>query len=149
MLSQTQAAAVYAATKGAKPGDVFVSPFIGRLDDIGENGLDLIANITRMYATGDHHVQVLAASTRSLDHFTACLALGADLITAPFKLLKEWAAADMPLPPEDYQLPTTNLKPIPYQSLDLTHPWQTYDISHPLTDKGLAQFASDWNQLVV
>ena len=45
--SQEQAAAVYAATKGAKKGDVFVSPFIGRLDDRGENGMDLIANITQ------------------------------------------------------------------------------------------------------
>ena len=50
--SQAQAAAVYAATRGARKGQVFVSPFIGRLDDRGENGMDLIANILRMYAKG-------------------------------------------------------------------------------------------------
>ncbi|MFN3480604.1 MAG: transaldolase family protein [Thermodesulfovibrionales bacterium] len=51
--SQEQAAAVYAATRGAKRGDVFVSPFIGRLDDKGENGMDLIGNILKMYKKGD------------------------------------------------------------------------------------------------
>ncbi len=50
--SQEQAAAVYAATRGAKKGEVFVSPFIGRLDDRGENGMDLIAHILRMYGKG-------------------------------------------------------------------------------------------------
>jgi transaldolase len=39
-----------------------LSPFVGRLDDIGENGVDLVANIKRMYAAGDGHVVVLAAS---------------------------------------------------------------------------------------
>src|SRR3989344_4765192 len=65
--SQEQAAAVYAATKGAK--DTFVSPFVGRLDDIGENGMDLIKNILKMYQGGDHHVSVLTASVRNMDHF--------------------------------------------------------------------------------
>jgi transaldolase len=41
---------------------VYVSPFIGRLDDKGENGMDLVRNIKRMFETGDHHVHVLAAS---------------------------------------------------------------------------------------
>ncbi len=62
--TQAQAAAVYAATRGARKGQVFVSPFIGRLDDRGENGMDLIANIIRMYAKGDGHVEVLTASVR-------------------------------------------------------------------------------------
>ena len=62
--SQEQAAAVYAATRGAKKGQVFVSPFIGRLDDIGENGMDLISNILAVYKQGDGHVEVLTASVR-------------------------------------------------------------------------------------
>jgi transaldolase len=65
VFSQQQAAAVYAATKGAKKGDVFLSPFVGRLDDRGENGMDLIKNILEMYNQGDGHVEVLSASVRS------------------------------------------------------------------------------------
>lgn len=65
VLLAAQAAAVYAATKGSQ-APVYVSPFIGRLDDIGQNGTDLIRNIKRMYAAGDGHVWVLAASIRNL-----------------------------------------------------------------------------------
>ena len=54
--TQEQAAAVYGATKGAKKGDVFVSPFVGRLDDIGENGMDLVKNILESYRLGNGHV---------------------------------------------------------------------------------------------
>jgi transaldolase len=91
--SQQQAAAVYAATRGAHPGDVYVSPFIGRLDDIGINGMDLIANIVQMYQPSDHHAQVLSASARTMEHFMQCLAVGSDLITAPFAVLKAWGEA--------------------------------------------------------
>src|SRR5215475_6355724 len=59
--SQEQAAAVYAATKGSK-APAYVSPFVGRLDDIGWNGMDLLANIKRMYTTGDGHTLILGAS---------------------------------------------------------------------------------------
>jgi transaldolase len=45
-----------------------MSPFIGRLDDHGDNGLELVRNIKRMYTGGDGHVFVLAASIRHLDH---------------------------------------------------------------------------------
>ena len=57
--SQEQAAAVYAATKGSRE-PVYVSPFVGRLDDRGENGIDLIKNIKEMYKNGDGHVHVLS-----------------------------------------------------------------------------------------
>jgi hypothetical protein len=56
----SQAAVVSAATKSTMV-PVYVSPFVGRLDDIGENGVDLVANIKRMYAAGDGHVAVLAS----------------------------------------------------------------------------------------
>ena len=69
--SQEQATAVYAATSGAKKGDVFISPFIGRLDDIGENGMDLIKNIIRVYSQGDGHVEVLVASVRNMDYYSS------------------------------------------------------------------------------
>ena len=109
--SQEQAAAVYAATKGAKKGDVFVSPFIGRLDDRGENGMDLIENIVRMYEKGDHHVEVLTASVRNLDHFLYAIKLGSDIITAPFKVLKEWGDKKLPMPEPDFDYNTSSLNP--------------------------------------
>ncbi len=118
--SQEQAAAVYAATKGAKKGDVFVSPFIGRLDDRGENGMDLIANIIRMYKKGDGHVEVLTASVRTFDHILYALKLGSDIITAPFAILKEWGGKGLPLPAENYLYKAQALKPIPYKVMDLS-----------------------------
>jgi len=78
--SQAQAAAVYTATKGAKV-PVYVSPFVGRLDDIGENGMDLVKNMKQMYATGDGHVAVLAASIRNLEQLLYCFYLETELVT--------------------------------------------------------------------
>jgi transaldolase len=65
--SQEQAAGVYAATRGSKD-PIYVSPFIGRLDDRGENGMDLVRNIKKMYENSDGHVHVLAASIRNMNH---------------------------------------------------------------------------------
>jgi transaldolase len=146
--SQEQAAAIYAATKGASPGDVFVSPFVGRLDDIKENGMDLIANIVRMYDEGDHHVQVLAASLRTLDHLYASMALGSDIVTVPFDVLKMWAAARLPLPENGYRYAAGEMKDIPYRELDLSREWKEFDITHALTTKGMEKFSADWNQLI-
>ena len=145
VFSQAQAAAIYSATRGAKKGDVFVSPFVGRLDDRGENGMDLIKNILQMYKTGDGHVEVLSASIRSLEHFVKTIELGCDLITAPLKAYKEWVEAKKN---PNFQFPISNLKPIPYEEISLDKSWQEYNISHELTDKGLEQSASDWNSLI-
>jgi transaldolase len=146
--SQEQAAAVYAATKGSGTGETFVSPFVGRLDDIQENGMDLIGNCVRMYERSDHHVAVLAASVRNMDHFMESLALGADIITAPFKVLEEWAKAGMPLPGASHAYDAGSLKPIPYKELDLDQPWQSFNIRHDLTDKGIERFSADWKALI-
>jgi transaldolase len=134
--SQGQAAAVYSATMGAKKGDVFVSPFIGRLDDKGENGMDLIKNIIEMYKLGDGHVEVLTASVRNLNHLLSAIQLGSDIITAPLKVLKEWKDS------------MVSLKPIEYKEIDLNKPWEQYDIHHDLTDTGIAKFSEDWNNLI-
>lgn len=146
--TQDQAAAVYAATKGAKPGDVFVSPFVGRLDDIGENGMDLIGNCVRMYRSGDGHVEVLSASVRNMDHFMQSLALGADIITAPYAVLEEWGRTGMPLPEDGFTHAAGDLKEIPYKDLDLNAPWESFDIHHALTDKGIDRFSADWKNLI-
>jgi transaldolase len=140
--SQAQAAAVYAATKGAKV-PVYVSPFVGRLDDIGENGVDLVANIKRMYAGGDGHVAVLAASIRNLQQLLYCFSLEAELATVPAKVLEDWARNGFAMPGSDFKYTATG-KPILYQELTLDQPWQSFDIQHELTRKGLAKFAADY-----
>jgi transaldolase len=146
--SQEQAAGVYAATLGARKGQVFVSPFIGRLDDRGENGMDVIRNIIRMYAPGDGHVEVLTASVRSLDHFLQALKLGSDIITAPYNVLKDWAERGMPVPGAEYRYDAGSLTPIPYSEIVLSKRWTDYDLRHDLTDKGMAKFSADWNALI-
>lgn len=146
--TQEQAAAVYGATTGAKKGDVFVSPFVGRLDDKGENGMDLIKNILQMYKEGDGHVEVLTASVRNLNHLLYALSLGSDIITAPFAVLKEWAERGMQIPGPDFGYQIENLKAIKYQEIDLNKDWSEYNINHELTDAGIARFCSDWNNLI-
>lgn len=146
--SQDQAAAVYAATKGAKKGDVFLSPFIGRLDDIQQNGMDLIKNIIEMYKSGDGHVEVLTASVRSMDHFLYALKLNSDIITAPYKIFKEWHEKGLPMPQSDFSYNAENLAPITYKNLNLNQSWQDFSIDHELTTKGIEKFSQDWNALV-
>ena len=146
--SQAQAAAVYAATRGGRKGDIFVSPFIGRLDDRGENGMDLIGHIITMYRKGDGHVEVLTASVRHLNHLMCALSLGSDIITAPFSVLKEWAQNSMGLPSPGYVYDAGSLKPMPYAEIDLSKDWHDFDLYHELTEKGMERFSKDWNSLI-
>ena len=146
--TQEQAAAVHIATKGAKKGDVFVSPFIGRLDDRGENGMQLIENILKMYSKEDSHVEVLCASVRNLNHFMAAIHLGSDIITAPVKILTEWQEKGSLALAEGYLYEKGELKDIPYKELSLEKSWEEFDIHHELTDKGIEKFAEDWNNLI-
>ncbi len=146
--SEDQAAAVYAVTRGARKGDVFVSPFVGRLDDRGENGMSLIENIVRLYRKGDGHVEVLTASVRHLDHLLYALKLGSDIVTVPFAVLKEWAAGGLPVPGDDYRYDAKGLRPIPYRDLDLEQDWESFDLGHDLTRKGMERFSQDWNGLI-
>ena len=146
--SQEQAAAVYAATKGAKE-PVYVSPFVGRLDDRGENGMDLIGNIKTMYRSGDGHVHVLAASVRHLEHLLDSFFLDAELATAPSKVWEEWAASAFRLPGKDFSYKGVDkngkaLKAIPYRELDLASAWERFDIQHELTTAGIKQFVADY-----
>jgi transaldolase len=146
--SQEQAAAVYAATKGSK-APVYVSPFVGRLDDRGENGIDLVKNINAMYRNGDGHVHVLAASIRNLDHLLASFALSSELVTVPAKMLEKWASSNFPLPERDFSYKGASesgepLRPIPYKQLDLNSGWQSFDIAHELTTKGIQKFVADY-----
>ena len=146
---EEQAATVYTATIGAKKGDVYVSPFIGRLDDIGENGMMLISNILENFKQGDDHVEVLAASIRTMDHFLCSLAMGADIITAPLKILSEWAEKGMPIPGKEYIYDASKFKDIPYKGIDLNKNWSEYNYQHELTDKGIEKFDTDWNSIII
>jgi len=146
--SQDQAAAVYAATKGSKE-PVYVSPFIGRLDDHGEDGIEVIKNIKKMYRNGDGHVHILAASIRHVDHLLASFAAGVELTTVPAKVLVEWAAKAFPMPDQDFSYKAVSvsgepLRAIPYKELDLNLPWQSFDIAHELTNAGIQKFVADY-----
>lgn len=147
--NQEQAAAVYAMSRGAKRGQVYISPFIGRHTDAGMQGLDLIRNIVEMYKKGDSHVLVLSASLRSLDQFYGAILAGTDIITAGFKYLKEWAEDGKKMPGKDFVLKPTGFRPILYKEHDLNKDWTDFNIEDEMTDKGLDQFIQDWNNAIV
>jgi transaldolase len=75
------------ALLAAKAGAYLVSPFVGRLDDIGHVGMELIEQITAIYANYDYKTQVLAASIRTPVHVVDAALAGADVATMPFKTL--------------------------------------------------------------
>jgi transaldolase len=146
--SQDQAAAVYAATRGTKE-PVYVSPFVGRLDDRGDNGMDVIKNILKMYQAGDHHVHVLAASIRHLEHLLCSFALNVELATVPGKVLEKWATQGSRLPDGSFVYQAIDpegqaLKPIEYKALDLNAPWESFDLRHELTREGIQKFVADY-----
>src|SRR5207248_1349340 len=116
---------------------------VGRLDDKGVNGMDLIANIKRMYKNGDGHVHVLAASLRGLDHLLYSFALGAELATVPGKVLEEWSKAGTPLPQKDFAYRSSG-KRIEYSDIDLNQPWESFNIAHELTATGIQKFVADY-----
>ncbi len=79
----------------AKAGATYISPFLGRLDDISTNGLDLIAQIRQIYDNYAFDTEILAASVRHPMHIINCAEIGADVATCPLKAIK--ALANHPL----------------------------------------------------
>ena len=75
------------ALLAAKAGATYVSPFIGRLDDVSTDGLGLIADIRLIYDNYGYQTQVLAASVRHTMHIIECAKIGADVITAPLSAI--------------------------------------------------------------
>lgn len=161
VFSQNQAAAIAMQAKNIQKGDVFVSPFLGRLDDIGKDGMDLIKNILQMYQNSESKVEVLAASIRSVEHIIYTLYLETDIITIPFKMIEAWNQRGLPLPGVDLseedlkneneffaEIKDDQINDIPYEDIDMNADWMSLDIKHELTDKGLAKFAEDWNKLL-
>ncbi len=79
------------ALLAAKAGATFISPFIGRLDDINLDGMDLIADIRTIYDNYGYETQILAASIRTVNHATQSALIGADVMTAPPEVIKKMA----------------------------------------------------------
>lgn len=80
------------ALLAAKAGATFISPFIGRLDDIGLDGMELISEIRTIYDNYDNlETEILAASIRSVNHVKEAALIGADVATVPGKVIKELA----------------------------------------------------------
>jgi len=79
------------ALLAAKCGATFISPFIGRLDDINLDGLELIEEIRTIYDNYGYETEILAASIRSVNHIKDCAIIGADVITAPPDVITKMA----------------------------------------------------------
>ncbi len=79
------------ALLAAKAGATFISPFIGRLDDLNIDGMDLIADIREIYDNYGFETQILAASIRSANHMSDAAKIGADVATAPPDVIKKMA----------------------------------------------------------
>ena len=79
------------ALLAAKAGATFVSPFVGRLDDIGVNGMDLINDIVTIYDNYGYQSEVIVASVRSPQHVLDAALIGADIATIPLKVIEQLA----------------------------------------------------------
>lgn len=152
----------YGPAKNTIPA--FISPFVGRLDDRGENGLSFLQHgltITHTYFTKDL-VWMLEASIRTLAHMKAGIDMGCELLTIPAKVYEEWFG----LTPEqvaalDTTVDATKLTDIPVwtPSTELQHIKTveelmtciengTLDITHPLTTAGIEKFVADWQAIL-
>jgi len=77
------------ALLAAKSGATYVSPFLGRLDDIGEIGIDLVKEIKTVFINYRYKTEIIAASIRSPEHVKLSALAGSDIATIPFKILKQ------------------------------------------------------------
>ena len=77
------------ALLAAKAGATYISPFIGRLDDVSHDGMELIEQVVTIYRNYEFHTQVLVASARHPLHIVQSALLGADVVTLPFKVLEQ------------------------------------------------------------
>ena len=111
--------------------------------------MDGVKNITKMYRASDHHVHVLAASIRHLDHLLCSFALNAELASMPGKVLELWAAQGTPLPDDTFVYRVIDskgqaLRPIEFKELDPNGPWESFEVRHVLTKKGIEKLVADY-----
>ncbi|MDO8644097.1 MAG: fructose-6-phosphate aldolase [bacterium] len=88
----TNVTLVFSATQAllaAKAGATFVSPFVGRLDDLSENGMELIRQIRQIYDNYDFDTQILTASVRHPVHVLEAALIGSDVVTCPLKVIQQ------------------------------------------------------------
>jgi len=83
------------ALMAAKAGATFVSPFVGRLDDLAEVGMDLVEEIAQIYANYDFNTEIIVASVRNPLHVLESALIGADIATIPYSVLKKLASHHM------------------------------------------------------
>ncbi|WP_299782309.1 fructose-6-phosphate aldolase [uncultured Roseobacter sp.] len=91
MINVTLCFSANQALLAAKAGATFISPFIGRLDDINLDGMDLIQDIRTVYDNYGFETEILAASIRSVNHVQEAALIGADVMTAPPEVIKKLA----------------------------------------------------------
>lgn len=77
------------ALLAARAGASYVSPFLGRLDDISTKGIDLVAEIAEMFDVAGIETEIIAASVRNPIHVTKCALAGADIATVPYKVIEQ------------------------------------------------------------
>lgn len=77
------------ALLAARAGASYVSPFLGRLDDISTKGIDLVAEIAEMFDVAGIETEIIAASVRNPIHVTECVLAGADIATVPYKVIEQ------------------------------------------------------------
>lgn len=77
------------AMMAAKAGATYISPFVGRLDDIGHAGMELIQDIKNVYAQYGYKTQILVASVRHVEHVLQSARIGADVATIPYKVFQQ------------------------------------------------------------
>ena len=80
------------ALLAARAGATYVSPFVGRLDDIGLEGIDLVADIVNIFRTYDIKTEIIAASIRTIDHVIESARVGSDIATVPYKVIESMIA---------------------------------------------------------
>jgi transaldolase len=144
----------------------FISPFVGRLDDIGEDGMSLVEHGMRIKQSFDLTlpssklaIWMLEASVRTSEHMQRGLDAGSELITAPIKIYKEWFAlkgqpqvdeSPKNLTPQSIWTPTHELTSIAtVEAFMEAITSGKLDISHQLTEKGIAKFIEDWKAILV
>jgi transaldolase len=122
------------ALMAAKAGATYVSPFIGRLDDIGHVGMDLVREIVAIFDNYDLKTQVIVASIRHPLHVIDAAIIGAHVATIPYNVLEKM------LKVIDAAIIGAHVATIPYNVLEKM-------LKHSLTDIGIQRFLDDWKKV--
>ncbi len=139
----------------------FISPFVGRLDDIGIDGMQLVENGMKIKAAMKTPIWMLEASVRRMEHMKRGIHAGAEIVTAPAKTYQEWfELTSQEITVEDAGY-AKDLSALPlWTPSDELMQVETVDgfmdalstrklnITHELTDKGIERFASDWKEII-